>query len=44
MRVVSVELKNFRNYDSLSLKFSDGINVLVGKNAQYKKELLVGRS
>lgn len=40
MRVVSVELKNFRNYDSLSLKFSDGINVLVGKNAQGKTNLL----
>lgn len=35
-----IKLGNFRNYESLELKFSDGINILYGKNAQGKTNLL----
>lgn len=46
-----VELKNFRNIESCSVDFCDGINILIGENAQGKTNLLeaifyasVGRS
>lgn len=35
-----IKLVNFRNYESLELSFSDGINILYGKNAQGKTNLL----
>ncbi len=40
MELKSVELKNFRNYNNEHLFFKSGINVLVGKNAQGKTNLL----
>lgn len=40
MIVTSVTLKDFRNYESLSVTFDKGLNVLVGKNAQGKTNLL----
>lgn len=40
MKVKSLELNNFRNYDNLSLSFEDGLNVVVGKNAQGKTNML----
>jgi len=40
MKVESLKLVNFRNYINESLKFSDGLNVIVGKNAQGKTNLL----
>ena len=40
MYIESIELKDFRNYESLSLKFNKGINVFYGKNAQGKTNLL----
>ncbi len=40
MKIVSVELKNFRNYSSTAVTFSDGLNVLYGKNASGKTNML----
>lgn len=40
MYVESLELKNFRNYDRISLVFDKGTNVLYGDNAQGKTNLL----
>lgn len=35
-----LELKNFRNYDSLKIKLSPSINIIYGNNAQGKTNLL----
>ncbi len=35
-----IELKNFRNIESASVEFSDGVNILLGSNAQGKTNLL----
>ena len=35
-----IELKNFRNVESASVEFSDGVNILLGSNAQGKTNLL----
>ncbi len=40
MRISSLELSNFRNYASASVSFEDGLNVLYGKNASGKTNLL----
>ncbi|NLA81286.1 MAG: DNA replication/repair protein RecF [Clostridiaceae bacterium] len=40
MRLSSVELTNFRNYESLSLSFPDGSHIFYGANAQGKTNLL----
>lgn len=40
MKIVSVELKNFRNYENASVNFQDGLNVLYGKNASGKTNML----
>lgn len=40
MKVKKVELLNYRNYANLQLAFSPNINVIVGKNAQGKTNLL----
>ncbi|MDD6195935.1 MAG: DNA replication/repair protein RecF [[Clostridium] aminophilum] len=40
MKIESIDLKNFRNYSDLHLKFSDGINVFYGDNAQGKTNVL----
>lgn len=42
MYVKSLELKNFRNYDSLSIAFDQGTNILYGDNAQGKTNILEG--
>ena len=42
MFIKSIELKNFRNYDELTLSFSDKVNFIVGNNAQGKTNLLEG--
>ncbi|MDR2634793.1 MAG: AAA family ATPase, partial [Clostridiales bacterium] len=51
MRIKTVKLKNFRNYGEQVVEFSSGLNVLAGKNASGKTNLLeaiylsgVGRS
>lgn len=40
MIIKSLELMNFRNYESLELKFSEGTNILYGDNAQGKTNVL----
>ncbi len=36
MRIKKLNLQNFRNYEEETFEFTDGVNVLVGKNAQGK--------
>ena len=40
MIIKSLELSNFRNYESLHLSFSDGTNIFYGDNAQGKTNIL----
>ncbi|MCR5092449.1 MAG: DNA replication/repair protein RecF [Lachnospiraceae bacterium] len=40
MIIKRLQLKDFRNYPSLDLSFSDGINILYGDNAQGKTNVL----
>ena len=40
MEIRSLELKNYRNYNSQQVFFDKGVNVLVGKNAQGKTNML----
>ncbi len=40
MKITQLEIKNFRNYDNLTVKFDDKVNVFIGKNAQGKTNLL----
>ena len=40
MRLTAIKLKNFRNYSQLDLDITDNLNVIVGKNAQGKTNLL----
>ena len=40
MIIKSLELNNFRNYQSLTIDFSEGTNILYGDNAQGKTNIL----
>lgn len=40
MKLESIKLKNFRNYDQLSLEFHETVNVFLGENAQGKTNVL----
>lgn len=40
MYIKSLDLKNFRNYRSLSLELDQGTNILYGDNAQGKTNIL----
>ena len=40
MRILSLELSDFRNYERLEIQFSPGVNILFGDNAQGKTNLL----
>ena len=40
MRLNKLQLRNFRNYEEISLDFDPGVNLIVGKNAQGKTNLL----
>lgn len=40
MIIKSLELSNFRNYESLSIQFDEGTNILFGDNAQGKTNIL----
>ncbi len=40
MYIQSLQLANFRNYESLNLEFSEGTNILYGHNAQGKTNIL----
>ena len=44
MELNRIELRNFRNYEALSLEFDPGVNLIVGQNAQGKTNLLEGIS
>ena len=39
MKIDSLKIRNFRNYESLDIKFDDKVNVFIGKNAQGKTNL-----
>ena len=40
MNIKSLKLQNFRNYQNAQISFSEGVNSLVGKNAQGKTNLI----
>lgn len=40
MVVESLNLEHYRNYQELSIEFSDGTNILYGDNAQGKTNIL----
>ena len=40
MNLSEIRLRNFRNYEDLSLEFAPGVNLIVGDNAQGKTNLL----
>ena len=40
MKLCKLNLRNFRNYENLSLDFAPGVNLIVGDNAQGKTNLL----
>ena len=40
MIIKSIELSNFRNYESLNIHFDSGTNILYGDNAQGKTNIL----
>lgn len=40
MKINSIELKNFRNFKEFKLVFNKDINILIGKNAQGKTNLI----
>ena len=40
MIIKSLELSNFRNYNSLNMEFDSGTNILYGDNAQGKTNIL----
>ncbi len=40
MKIQTLEIENFRNYDTLKVNFADGVNIFIGKNAQGKTNLL----
>lgn len=40
MWIKNIELKNYRNYDSLNINFNNNLNIIIGDNAQGKTNLL----
>ena len=40
MNLCNISLRNFRNYEEISLEFDPGVNLIVGDNAQGKTNLL----
>lgn len=40
MRVKSLRLKNFRNFDDIQVNFADRLNIFIGQNGQGKSNLL----
>ena len=39
MHISTLTARSFRNYDSLQIDFSPGVNIIVGANAQGKTNL-----
>ncbi len=42
MRLKSLKLVNFRNYEEATIEFSDGINIFIGENGAGKTNILEG--
>lgn len=40
MYIKSLEIKNFRNYKDFSIEFNKNLNIIIGKNAQGKTNLI----
>ena len=40
MRIKSIALKNYRNYEHMKINFDDKLNIIIGDNAQGKTNLL----
>ena len=40
MKIQSLSISNFRNYQNLKIDFDDKVNIFIGKNAQGKTNLL----
>ena len=40
MYIKNLKLLHYRNYDQLDLTFDNGINVIIGENAQGKTNLM----
>jgi DNA replication and repair protein RecF len=40
LRLKTIHLRNYRNYEELTLETSDGVNIFIGPNAQGKTNLL----
>ena len=40
MKIKKLFLKNYRNYDEILLELNDGLNIIIGDNAQGKTNLL----
>ena len=40
MKIEKLKVENFRNIESASLSFCDGVNLLYGQNAQGKTNIL----
>lgn len=40
MQIKNIEIKNFRNYKDLVVDFNDKVNIIMGKNAQGKTNLI----
>lgn len=40
MKLVDLQLRDFRNYDEVNLTFGDGVHIFIGENAQGKTNLM----
>lgn len=40
MKLVDLQLRDFRNYDEINLTFGDGVHIFIGENAQGKTNLM----
>ena len=40
MHLCDIDLRDFRNYRELNMEFDEGVNLIVGENAQGKTNLL----
>ncbi len=40
MHIEQLQLRNYRNYDALDIRFDNKINVIIGENAQGKTNLM----